>query len=282
MPYIEINGANIYYQAYGEDRPSTTLTTPALAGGARESRRSSGRENRAPVLLIHGSTIDSHTDWDAIAPELARHYRVFAPDCRGHGRSNNPHMSYSFRELADDAAAFVRAMGYEQAHIIGHSNGGNVALVTLIEHPEIVQTCIPQAANAYVTRYLIEREPKVFDPERVEREVPTWRDEMVKLHVGVEAGSSRPYWRDLLWLTMKEIISEPNYSPEELARVEKPVLVIMGADDTVNAPDEHAQYIANNILDAELWIPEKTGHNVHLERSEEWLAKVLDFLERRG
>jgi len=257
MPTIEVNAANIYYNVYGDD-PSA---------------------NRAPIVLIHGSTIDSHTDWDSIAPELGRHYRVFTPDCRGHGHSNNPAMSYSFKELADDVAAFVRAMGYDRAHIIGHSNGGNVALVTLMEHPEIVQTCIPQAANAYVTRYLIEREPKVFDPDRVAREVPKWRAEMIQLHGEV---NGQEYWRELLWLTMKEIISEPNYSPSDLARVEKPTLVIMGAEDKVNAPDEHAQYIANNIPNAELWIPEKTGHNVHLERREEWLAKVLDFLERRG
>src|SRR5690349_1068896 len=111
MPYVEINGANIYYNAYGEDR-----------------------SGHAPIVLIHGSTIDSHTDWDSIAPELAKEYKVFAPDCRGHGRSNNPHMSYSFKELADDVATFVHAMGYGKAHIVGHSNGGNVALVTLMEH----------------------------------------------------------------------------------------------------------------------------------------------------
>ena len=257
MPHIVINGANIYYNVYGDD-PSA---------------------DHAPVMLIHGSTIDSHTDWDSIAPELAKKYKVFAPDCRGHGRSSNPCMSYSFQELADDVAAFVRAMGYERAHIIGDSYGGNVALVTLMEHPEIVQTCIPQAANAYVTRYLIEREPNVFDPDRVTREAPQWRDEMIQLHSEV---NGKDYWRELLWLTMREIISEPNYSPAELSRVEKPALVIMGADDTVNAPDEHAQYIANNIPNAELWIPEKTVHYVHLERREECIAKVLDFLERRG
>ena len=256
MPTIEINNASIYYQVYGDDQP-----------------------NHDPIVLIHGSTVDSHTDWDSIAPELARRYKVFAPDCRGHGRSNNPHRSYSFKELADDVAAFVRAMGYERAHIIGHSNGGNVALVTLMEHPEVVQTCIPQAANAYVTRYLIEREPKVFDPARVASEAPEWRDDMIRLHGAV---NGKDYWQDLLWLTMKEIISEPNYSPTELSRVERPTFVIMGAEDRVNAPDEHAQYIANNIPNAELWIPEKTGHNVHHERREEWIAKVLDFLERRG
>ena len=256
MPYVEINGANIYYNVYGDDKP-----------------------DQAPIVLIHGSTIDSHTDWDSIAPALAEHYRVFTLDCRGHGRSNNPCLSYSFKELADDVDAFVRAMGYEKAHIIGHSNGGNVALVTLMEHPEIVQTCIPQAANAYVTRYLIEREPKVFDAGRVDRERPDWRDEMIALHAEV---NGKEYWRDLLWLTMKEIISEPNYAPFELARVERPTLVIMGALDTVNAPDEHAQYIANNIPNAKLWIPEKTGHNVHLERREEWIEKVLDFLKRKA
>jgi len=86
----------------------------------------------------------------------------------------------------------------------------------------------------------------------------------------------------LLWLTLKELISEPNYSPADLAKVNIPMLVIMGADDPVNAPDEHAQYIANNVPNAELWIPEHTGHNVHLERKDEWIAKVLDFLKRRG
>jgi pimeloyl-ACP methyl ester carboxylesterase len=254
MPYITIKDAEIYYEEYGN------------AGGT-------------PVLLIHGSTIDSHTDWDAVIPALAREYRVFAPDCRGHGRSNNPRRSYSFRELADDAAAFVRAMGYEKAHIIGHSNGGNVALVMAVEHPEVTQTCIPQAANAYVTRYLVEREPKVFDPARVEREAPDWRDEMIRLH---EAVNGAGYWRELLWLTMREIISEPNYSPADLARVNVPMLVIQGAEDRVNAPDEHAQYIAAHVPNAELWVPAGTGHNVHQERREEWIERVSDFLRRKA
>jgi len=254
MPYITINDAEIYYQEHGDS-------------------------SQTPVVLIHGSTIDSHTDWDAVIPALVKRYKVFAPDCRGHGRSNNPNMSYSFKELADDLAAFVHMMGYEKAHIIGHSNGGNVALVTAVEHPEVTQTCIPQAANAYVTRYLIEREPVIFDPERVAHDVPAWRDEMIQLH---EEVNGQGYWKDLLWLTMKEIISEPNYSPTDLTRVDIPMLVIMGADDTVNAADEHAQYIAKHVPNAELWIAEKTGHNVHHDRENEWVEKVLGFLERRG
>jgi pimeloyl-ACP methyl ester carboxylesterase len=78
--------------------------------------------------LIHGSTITGAEDWSRVAPLLARQYRVIVPDCRGHGQSTNPDLSYSFKEMADDTAALVRALGYERAHIIGHSNGGNVAL----------------------------------------------------------------------------------------------------------------------------------------------------------
>lgn len=254
MPFITINDANIYYQEHGD------------AEGT-------------PIVLIHGSTVDSHTDWDSLIPALSKGYKVFAPDCRGHGKSNNPNMSYSFKELADDVAAFVRAIGYEKAYIIGHSNGGNVALVTAVEHPEVTQTCIPQAANAYVTRYLVEREPVVMSADYVEKNNLDMMNEMIAIH-GQMYGNG--YWRELLWMTMKEIISEPNYSPVDLARVNVPMLVIMGAEDKVNAPDEHAQYIAKHVPNAELWIPDGTGHNVHQERREEWVERVLSFLKRRG
>jgi pimeloyl-ACP methyl ester carboxylesterase len=257
MPFIEINGAQLYYQDLGNNH----------------------RSSQIPLVLVHGSTNDSHTDWDLVIPALAEHYRVFAPDCRGHGKSNNPHLSYSFREMADDVAVFVHAMGYEKAHILGHSNGGNVALVTMMEHPDVVQTCILQAANAYVTPHLIEREPVYFDPDRIEREEPDWMNEMIALHEGV---NGRDYWRTLVKITMVETMSEPNYSPAELGRINRPVLSSMGADDKANAADQHAQFIANHIPNVELWVPEKTGHNVHQERPKEWIAKVLDFLERRG
>jgi pimeloyl-ACP methyl ester carboxylesterase len=49
MAYIEINGAQIYYETFGADAPG-----------------------KAPILLIHGSTINGRTDWSMVAPLLAR------------------------------------------------------------------------------------------------------------------------------------------------------------------------------------------------------------------
>jgi pimeloyl-ACP methyl ester carboxylesterase len=256
MPFCEIHSAQIYYELLGEDHPG-----------------------QAPILLIHGSTQTGNSCWGLAAQLLARSQRVIVYDCRGHGQSTNPHHSYGFKELASDAAGLVRALGYQKAHVIGHSNGGNVALVTVMEHPEVIQSAVIQAANAYVSRDLVDKEPAIFDPQRVEIENPGWRDEMIKLH-GKTHGTD--YWRELLRLTVQEIISEPNYSPASLALVDRPVLVIQGENDHVNAPAHHAQYIARNIPYAELWIPGQVGHNVHDDILFEWIERVLEFIGRRG
>lgn len=256
MPYVFVNQARLYYRIYGR----------AAAG-------------RTPVLLIHGSTVTGQADWGEIAPLLARHGPVIVPDCRGHGRSTNPERSYRFRQMADDLVGLLRALGCGPAHIIGHSNGGNVALVLLMEHPEAVRSAVLQAANAYVSPDLIAKEPHVFDPERVQREAPGWMRQMIALH-GRTHG--RQYWRELLQLTVQEIISQPNYTPAELAQVQRPVLVIQGEHDQVNAPARHAQFIARHIPFAELWLPEGVGHNVHQEIPLRWLERVGSFLERRG
>jgi gamma-D-glutamyl-L-lysine dipeptidyl-peptidase len=256
MPLIEINQANLFYETFGEDHPG-----------------------KLPILLIHGSTTTGRTDWGMVAPLLARHYKVIVPDCRGHGQSENPNHSYSFLEMAADAAGLVQLLGYPRAHIIGHSNGGNVALVFLMEFPEVVQSAVLQAANAYVSQDLIDKEPAIFDPERVAHESPAWMNEMIALHAPTHG---QDYWRELLQLTVQEIITQPNYIPQDLAKVQRPTLVIQGEADHVNAPAHHAQFIAGHIPDAELWIPAGVGHNVHYERLFEWIEHVEDFLERRG
>lgn len=256
MPHVELNGARIFYRAYGD---------PASP--------------RPPILLIHGATVDGATDWGTIAPVLGLGHRVIVPDCRGHGRSTSPTATYRFAELAADMAALVRALGHRNAHVVGHSNGGNVALVTLVEHPDVVTTCIVQAANAYVSPDLLEHEPANFDPGRVDRDSPRWRDQMIRLH-GRWHGQN--YWRMLLGLTVAEIVSAPEYGPADLAGVDRPTLVIEGQEDRVNARSHHGEFIATHIPFAELWRPADVGHAVHEERAGEWLTRAEDFWSRRG
>ncbi|HOU12431.1 MAG TPA: alpha/beta fold hydrolase [Anaerolineae bacterium] len=255
MPYCEVNETSLYYETFG-----------------------AARSDRPPLLLIHGATSTGAAEWGHIAPLLARDYYVIVPDCRGHGHSPNPQHTYRFAEMADDLAALIRALGYERAHIIGHSNGGNVALTLLLEHPDVVQCAVLQAANACVTAHLRAREPGVFDPERIAREDPAWFRALTTYHTAL--GSE--YWRELLSLTLAETLAAPNYAAADLARVQRPVLVIEGADDPVNAPPQHGRFIARAIPDAELWTPAGVAHNVHHDLPFFWWERVLDFLARRG
>ncbi|MBK7453721.1 MAG: alpha/beta fold hydrolase [Anaerolineales bacterium] len=255
MAFVTVNGAEIYYQTYGRKRPG-----------------------QAPIYLIHGATGTGHSNWNKVAPLLAEDFYVIVPDCRGHGQSTNPNMTYSFRELASDVAGTIRALGFERAHVIGHSNGGNIALVTLVEHPDVIQTCIPQAANAWVSPDLVEKEPPIFDPDFIQRERSLWYEELINLH----APLGENYWRDLVLMTVKEIISEPNYTAADLARVNRPTLMIQGEVDRVNAPYKHGQFIARYIPAAEAWIPKGIAHTVHDEIMTEWLERVRDFIARRG
>ncbi len=257
MSYANINGAQIYYDTYGSDPPAG----PPV-----------------PLLLVHGAGSTGQADWREVAPLLARHYRVVVPDCRGHGRSTNPGWSYRFREMADDLAELIRRLGYARAHVVGHGNGGNVALVMLLENSEVVQTCTLQAANAYVSPDLLEGQVDQ-DPDWLAAEAPGWVRQMVALHAPMHGNE---YWRELWQLRLAEAANQPDYTANDLALAARPVLVIQGEQDQVNVPGQHGQFLARHIPDVEAWFPRGAGHAVHREMPWQWTERLLEFLGRRG
>ena len=92
-----------------------------------------------PVVLVHGSWGDHH-NWDAVAPALARSFRVLTYDRRGHSRSARPEGPGSLREDAMDLAALLEALGMVPAHVVGNSGGAAVALRLASERPELFRS----------------------------------------------------------------------------------------------------------------------------------------------
>jgi pimeloyl-ACP methyl ester carboxylesterase/membrane protein DedA with SNARE-associated domain len=89
---------------------------------------SPGRGPDAPTLiLIHGSP-GRKNDFDSLAPQLARTYRVIAPDLPGFGGSTRDIPDYSIRAQADYTLQLMDKLNVRRAHIIGFSMGGGVAL----------------------------------------------------------------------------------------------------------------------------------------------------------
>ncbi|MCF2588511.1 alpha/beta fold hydrolase [Brevibacterium sp. UCMA 11752] len=97
-----------------------------------------GREEDPLVLLAGGTTLLS---WpDSLCERVAEGgRRIVRYDLRDSGASTtkdpeNP--TYDLRDLADDAADLVTALGAESAHLGGHGVGGMIAQVAALDHPE--------------------------------------------------------------------------------------------------------------------------------------------------
>ncbi|MGV9405569.1 alpha/beta fold hydrolase [Streptomyces sp. NPDC003667] len=93
------------------------------------------------VLLVHGFP-ESWYSWRRQLPALAAAgYRAVAPDVRGYGRSSKPADTDAYRmlDLVEDNVALVHALGEENAVVVGHDWGSNIAATSALLHPEVFQ-----------------------------------------------------------------------------------------------------------------------------------------------
>ncbi len=98
-----------------------------------------------PLLLLHGYP-QTHVEWHKIAPKLADHYTVVAPDLRGYGDSEKPPAPegdlsiYCKRTTAQDQVEVMEKLGFESFHVVGHDRGARVGHRMTLDHPDRVRT----------------------------------------------------------------------------------------------------------------------------------------------
>jgi len=93
-----------------------------------------------PLLLLHGFGMSAVTQWAALAPELAEHYRVIIPDHRGHGDSDKPVGAAHYgRPMVDDVVHLLDHLDIETARIAGMSMGGFMSIAAVADYPERFQ-----------------------------------------------------------------------------------------------------------------------------------------------
>ena len=87
-----------------------------------------------PALLIHGFGGDLDA-WQLTQPDLAGDRAVYAIDLPGHGESAKDVGAGDLADLAETVVQAMDALGLEQAHLVGHSLGGGVAMQLALKHP---------------------------------------------------------------------------------------------------------------------------------------------------
>ena len=212
----------------------------------------------APLVLLHGNGEDIHAlaaQIDAFSPR----YRVLAVDSRGHGASTAGTKPLSLYDMAEDLLAVLGDAGVERAHILGFSDGGNIALIFALRHPERVGSLVLSGANC--------------DPAglRYGFSLRIWLEQFALKAAGLFSQRARRK-KELVEL----MVREPKLKKWDLEAIGCPVLLTAGARDVIRPG--HTQYLHRNLKGSELEIF-PGDHFTPMKRPGEYNARVLAFLQ---
>ena len=272
--------------------PPPTATAPPTGGAVaaladRLHLEVDGPEGAPPVLLLHGWGSSAELMRAAGAPLVADR-RVYNLDLPGHGRSPAPPEPWGVPEYAAAVAHVLRTRGLGPLPLVGHSNGGRIAL-TLASDP----------ATAGLVERLVLVSPSGVRPDRPPSYYlkTAWARLLKAPFLLVPAGPLRE--RGLAWLRTTvywRLIASGDYqaatgvmratfvktvnfllSEERLARIAAPTLLLWGDRDTA-VSRRQVDVLARAIPDAGLVVLEGAGHYGYLDAPAPYAAAARRFL----
>ncbi len=102
-----------------------------------------------PIIFLHGNGEDSRY-FARQLPTLAKQYQVIALDSRGHGQSDRGTLPLTIEQMARDLCHVMKVLKLQKAHILGFSDGGNVAIQFALKYPRCVDRLILNGANIHM------------------------------------------------------------------------------------------------------------------------------------
>ena len=237
-----------------------------------------------PVILIHGAPFQrSADDWLPNLDALAARFRVLAPDCVGWSPSDTFDQEYSFAYLADFVREFQDALGITRSHIVGASMGGWIAALVCYESPHRVVKCIQTGHNgvgAHPNAGMVNWKPPADDAIRAWiHKVASGADvDVDAMAEGRVQKAHEPGRFEAFGKIMRHMGDGPTRIRYDVLRrlphVTTPTLFVWGRED----PSFHLAEQAHAATPGSRLVVLDCGHDVNLERPQEFNAAVLDFL----
>jgi 2-hydroxymuconate-semialdehyde hydrolase len=244
-----------------------------------------------PVLLIHGSGpgVSAWANWRLTIPELARRFRVVAPDIVGFGFTERPEdVPYDLDTWTAHAIGVLDALGIERAHVVGNSFGGSLALSLAIHHPERVDRLVLMGAVGVpfaITEGLDAvwgYEPSVAAMESLlhlfayDRSLIGEDLAQLRYEASMRPGVQEAY-AQMFPAPRQAALDAMTHAESDIAGIAAPTLVVHGRDDLV-IPLQNAYDLLRLIDDAQLHVFGRCGHWTQIEHADAFTDLLTRFL----
>jgi pimeloyl-ACP methyl ester carboxylesterase len=208
------------------------------------------------LVLLHGGGDSGEHSFERQLDLFALTHRIIAPDQVGQGHTPDVKGPLSYTSMMQDTASLLSSLQLKGSDVVGFSDGGILALMLAVRHPELVRRLVISGVNV---------SPEGLTAEQLQG----LRDAQTGTPSTVDEKLAR------LWLTSP---TESELSLEMLSKVDQPVLVISGDRDAIRL--EHTLQIFHALPQAELCVLPGTDHLTFSGRSE-WLNPIISsFLDR--
>lgn len=232
-----------------------------------------GPENGPDVVLLHHG-LGSVKSWrDQIPMLMDAGYHVIAYDRWGYGGSDaRPGLDLpTFAADVDDLHRMLEQLGVHQTSLVGHSDGGTIALYYAAEYPDQICCLVSVAAHIYVET---EMELGILGIQQAFESDEHFRMGLRYAH-GSKYEAVFHNWFDG-WHRIESLSWDMR---PVLSLLKCPVLVVQGEEDE-HATPQHAKDIADAIQRADLWLIPGIGHMVPQEAANLFNLKLLQFLKQ--
>jgi pimeloyl-ACP methyl ester carboxylesterase len=245
--YAPVNGLKMYYEIHGSN-----------TGG------------NPPLVLLHGGGSTIETSFGKILPGLAKNRQVIAVEQQGHGHTADIDRPFTFEQSAEDTVALLRYLKIGKADFFGYSNGGHIAFVIALRHPDVVRKLVLESM-------MVDRDGsdpdfwESFEDTKLEDMPSELREAYLRV---------APHPEDLPAFFAKSVqrmLNFKGWTSQDVQSISAPTLVVIGDHDIVRP--EHAVLMYHLIPYAQLAILPDTDHMTIVKRSDWLLPMIGAFLD---
>lgn len=252
------------------------------------------------LVMLHGGGPGASgvSNFSRNIDALAREFTVIVPDMPGYGRSTKGiNKQDSFGDLAGAMHGLLDALGINRAHFAGNSLGGAAALRLALEWPERINRIVLMGPGGIGTTRALPTNGlnRLLDYYKGEGPTRAKLDDFIRNYLvfdgqSVDAAVIDKRFQDSI---DPDVVADPPLTrppglaaawrmdltrDARLSKLDRPVLVLWGADDKVNRPSG-AQWLQTRLPNCDSYIFARTGHWVQWERADEFNAVTAAFLK---